>query len=84
MTNHHEQFAASQDMAMIQGAHAAQRSLVGAGREQAAAWHDAQALECTSLHVLHMKEDRELLAATAKAMAGFHRSAAEAIRALTD
>lgn len=84
MTDHHEQFAASQDMAMIQEARATQRSLVSAGREQAAAWHDGRALECEELHAEHSKAGRELLANTASAMAQFHMNSAMAIRKLTD
>ncbi len=87
MSEHHEQFAASQppmDMAMIQEAHAAQKSLVQLGREQAATWHDGQALECSNLHTLHTKAGRDLLANAAVAMMQFHINAAIAIRALTD
>lgn len=85
MSEHSEQFAShSTDMAMIQEAHAAQRSLVSVGREQAAAWHDAQALQCDNLHGTHTKAGRHLLANTAVAMMQFHINAASAIRNLTD
>ena len=86
-TEHQEQFAASQppmDMAMIQEAHAQQRSLVGAGREQAAAWHDARALECDKYRAELIERDSELLANSALAMGQWHRSAAASIRKLSD